>query len=111
MVTTSPQIIIPKTPPADDRGWWDTLERNIRLGIGREKVLQEAQMQDAAKAEREIERRTVNGLGQLKMVIPTSVYLQWHLSNPGCWNDKKFKADFYRDNEACRASRPVKKYY
>ena len=111
MITTSPQVIVPKTRPLEDKGWWTALERSIRLGINKEKVLQEQQMRDTARAEALIERKTVNGLGQLSMVIPPSVYLQWHLSEPGCWNDKKFKADFYRDNPECRASRPVKKYY
>lgn len=111
MIQSSPQIIIPQSRPKEDKGWWDTLERNIRLGIGREKVLQQQELADTAKAEREISRRTVNGLGQLRMTIPTSIYLHWHLSEPGCWNDKKFKDEFYRDNPEVRASRPERKYY
>ena len=110
MVQSSPQIIIPTTRPKGDTAWWHTLEKNIRLGIGREKVLQEQQLTDVARAEAEVQRKTVNGLGQLSMIIPQSVYLHWHLSEPGCWNDKEFKRKFRSDNAQVRASKPEKKY-
>lgn len=104
-------VIIPKTPPKEDKWWWQEVERNIRLGIGREKVLAQQEMAAIKKAQEAMDFKTVDGLGQLSMVIPLNTYLRWHQQEEGCWNDKAFKREFYRDNPEVRAKRPVKKYY
>jgi hypothetical protein len=110
-MVSSPTVIIPKFRPKEDRAWWDGVMRGIRLGIGKEKVLQEQRMKDMARAEQEIQRKTVDGLGQLTAIIPTDVYLRWDQYAPGCWNDKQFGREFLRDNPSCRAAKPVKRYF
>lgn len=103
-------IIIPKGRPKEDTSFWQTIERNIRLGIGQEKVLQKQRMIEVARLEAMIPRKTVEGLGQLVGIIDEEVYQRWHAFDRGCWSDKKFKREFFRDNPEYRASRPVKKY-
>lgn len=105
------QLIIPKFRPADDRGWWQTIERNMRLGIGKEKVLQEQRMKDNARLEAMTPRKTVEGLGQLTAVFDLQNYLRWDAEHPGCWGDKQFGREFIRDNPEVRAARPEKKFY
>lgn len=111
MVQAAPTVIIPKFRPKEDKAWWDTLSRNIVLGIGREKVLQENRMKDNARLERMTARKTVDGLGQLTAIIDLENYLRWDQQNPGCWGDKQFSREYIRDNEEVRANRPEKKYY
>ena len=106
-----PDIIIPKTRPTDDAGWWKTIERNIRLGIGQEKVLQDQRQRAVARVEQTIKRKTVEGLGQLVGIIDLENYLRWHDYQPGCWNDKAFKREYFRDNPQARAARPERKYH
>ena len=110
MVQAAPNVIIPKFRPAVDRAWWQTIERNLRLGIGREKVLQENRMKDTARLERMTARKTVDGLGQLTAIIDLQNYLRWDQQMPGCWGDKSFGREYLRDNPEARASRPEKKY-
>ena len=110
-MTTSPNIIIPSTRPQEDRCFWDTIERNIRLGIGKEKVLQEQRMRENARYEAMIPRKTVEGLGQLTAVFDLQNYIRWEQDMPGCWGDKSFSREFIRDNPEVRAARPEKKYY
>jgi hypothetical protein len=103
-------IIIPKTRPKEDTAFWDGIERSIRLGLNKEKVLAEQRQRETARYEAMIPRQTVDGLGQLTAVIDLQTYLRWHHYQPGCWNDKKFGKEFVRDNPAVRAARPERKY-
>lgn len=105
-----PDVIIPKFRPKEDKGWWDTVIRNIHLGIGKEKVLIEQRQKEIAEAEKYMKRKTVDGLGQLIGVIDLKTYLLWDQDQRGCWSDKKFKREFFRDNPDARATRPEKKY-
>jgi len=83
----------------------------MRLGIGKEKVLQEQRMKDNARLEAMTPRKTVEGLGQLTAVFDLQNYLRWDAEHPGCWGDKQFGREFIRDNPEVRAARPDKKYY
>lgn len=107
----SNNVIIPKFRDTTDKHWWTVLERNIRLGIGREKVLQENRMKDNARLEAMTPRKTVEGLGQLVAVFDLENYLRWDHAERGCWGDKKFGRDFIRNNPQVRANRPDKKYF
>jgi len=113
MVESAPQVFIPKFRPAEDKGWWQALCRQMLHGEGLEKLQERREMAAIAQAERVTERKTVDGLGQLKAVIPLKTYLRWNESNPGCWgaDAKDFRQEFYRDNKELLAARPVKKYY
>lgn len=111
MVAAGTQIIVPKSRPKEDRGFWETLERNIRLGVGKEKVLLQQQMAENARLERMIGRKVVNGLGQLTAVIPARLYFRWNDYQPGIWNDRKEANKIIRDTPEIQAARPDKKYY
>lgn len=110
-MVASPQVIIPKFAPKEDKAWWDRLMADVQLGFGAEKLRQRQHIQEIARSEQNEKRRTVNGLGQLKALIPQDVYLRWHQAEPGCWNDKGFRKAFYRDNPELLAARPERKYY
>jgi hypothetical protein len=104
-------IVIPKTRPKEDTAFWQCLEKSIRLGLNKEKVLAEQRQRETARLEAMIPRQTVEGLGQLTAIIDTETYLRWHHFDPGCWSDKKFGREFIRDNPTVRANRPDKKFY
>ena len=44
----------------------------------------------------------MDGLGQLKAVIPAREYFRWHQSHEGCWGDKGFIREFVRDTPEMR---------
>jgi len=109
MVT--PNFFIPKFRPVEDRAAWEALERNIRLGIGAEKVMQRQEMKKIADNEKLQKRKNVNGLGHLQMIIPARTYMRWQLEQEGCWSDKQFGAEFYRDNPELRGAKVEKRFY
>lgn len=111
MVEAAPEVFIPKFRPASDKGWWQAICRQMLHGEGLEKLQERREMAAIAQAERVTERKTVDGLGQLKAVIPLKTYLRWDASERGCWNDGQFKREFFRDNPELLAARPGKKYY
>lgn len=105
------EVFIPKFRPQSDKGWWAALARQILHGEGLEKLKERQEAAAIAKAEQTTERKTVDGLGQLKAVIPITTYLRWHDAERGCWGNDQFRREFYRDNKELLAARPVKKYY
>lgn len=111
MVEAAPEVFIPKFRPQSDKGWWAALARQILHGEGLEKLKERQEAAAIAKAEQTTERKTVDGLGQLKAVIPITTYLRWHDAERGCWGNDQFRREFYRDNKELLAARPVKKYY
>jgi hypothetical protein len=110
MVSTGPNLIIPKFRPKEDKAWWDGVMRGIHLGIGKEKVLQENRMKDNARMEAMTPRKTVEGLGQLTAVFDLQNYLRWDQAERGCWGNKQFVREYLRDNPEARAARPERKY-
>jgi hypothetical protein len=106
----STNVIIPKFRDKADKQWWTIMERNLRLGIGREKVLQENRMKDNARMEAMTPRKTVEGLGQLTAVFDLQNYLRWDQAERGCWGNKQFVREYLRDNPEARAARPERKY-
>lgn len=40
----------------------------------------------------------VEGLGQRQGEVDARTYFRWHQSNPGCWEDKSFRHEFFQDN-------------
>lgn len=111
MVEAAPSVFIPKFRPSEDKGWWTRLMRQVVQGEGLEKLQERREIAAIAQAEQATERKTVDGLGQLKAVIPITTYLRWDQQERGCWGDKGFKESFFRDNKELLAARPVKKYY
>jgi len=113
MTDTAPQVIIPKFPPQSDKNWWHELHKQLVYGLGAEKLRERKEAAEIAQAERQVQRKTVEGLGQLKAIIPLTTYLRWDAAERGCWGSegKQFRREFYRDNPELLASRPEKKYY
>lgn len=76
-----------------------------------EKVENRKKMLEQARAEAQERRKTVDGIGQVTGHIPTNVYLRWEKQYPGCWQDKEFRREFFRDNPECRAKRPEARHF
>ena len=110
-MVAAPQVIIPKFPPQDNKAFWHSLMRQVIHGEGLEKLREKQEITRIAQREQYEKRKTVDGLGQLKAEIPITTYLRWHHAQPGCWADKSFRKEFYRDNKELLAARPEKKYY
>lgn len=98
-------------PPPSDRAFWDRFERNVRLGIAKEKVDIRRQMRENAAIEAATPRKTVDGLGQREAVIPARLYFRWMEEDRYFWADKKNVQRFLQDNPELRAARPEKKYF
>lgn len=99
----APNIIIPnfKEQPWS---WQAEVERNMRTGIGREKVL----MKEAAERMRRAEEalgptKTIDGVGKKVATIPARLWFRWHQQEFNCWQDKQFLKDMLRDNPELRA--------
>ena len=45
----------------------------------------------------------VEGLGQKLGEVDARTYFRWHQALPGCWSDKTFLNEFFKDNAGCRA--------
>lgn len=45
----------------------------------------------------------IEGLGQKVGEIDARTFFRWQQENPGCWQDRAFVQEFFRDNEKLRA--------
>ena len=62
-----------------------------------------AQAKQIAMDSNSKEYRYCEGLGELKMRVPTMAKVYWsNREGEECWNDKKFKKDFLQKNPECR---------
>lgn len=81
------------------------VERELRQEVPKEKLRHYEIAARAAEMERKMGidgPLMMDGLGQRKLKVPLRTWLRWNSAEPGCWQDKKFVADFYRDNPECR---------
>ena len=53
----------------------------------------------------------IEGLGQLKGTVPAREYFRWHQYKQGCWGDKSFVNEFFRDNPSFKAKSFSKKTF
>jgi hypothetical protein len=60
--------------------------------------------QQIAAASQKNPSRMIEGVGQHRLRVDLEVYKYWQLRRPGCWNDKKFRDEFHRDNPECRVT-------
>lgn len=96
------QIIIPsfKEQPWS---WQAEVERNIRTGIGKEKVMQKEAMARIARAEQALgPTKSIDGVGRKIASIPARMWHRWQREERGCWEDKGFLKDMLRDNPELR---------
>ena len=99
----APNIIIPAFNEKPF-SWQAEVERNIRTGLGREKVMMKEAAMKLRRAEEALgPTKTVDGLGKKIGTIPARLWFRWHKQEFGCWEDKKFVHEMLRDNEELRA--------
>ncbi len=93
-------IIIPEFPAGNGSAFMDGLERELRLGIEREKVnygLRARMIGEGIRAS-DTGRRCVDGLGQLTAVIDARTFFRWEMEDPDFWADRGNFKRFVADN-------------
>ena len=99
-------IFLPKWK-AEGKGngtkYMQNLDRYLRYEVDLEK--HEASMREAMarKENQEMGVAKIDGLGQLKGTIPARESFRWLQSERGCWGDKSFVNEFFRDNPSFKA--------
>ena len=96
-------IFLPKWKNGNGSSFMRNLDRYLRYEVDLEQ--HEASMREtmARKENREMGKAQMDGLGKLKGSIPAREYFRWHQSHRGCWGDKGFINEFFRDNPELRA--------
>lgn len=57
---------------------------------------------EIARANHARPNMSVEGLGQRVMSVDPNSWAYWANREPGCWNDKKFRDEYLRDNPEAR---------
>ena len=89
----------------------ENLDRYLRYEVDLEKHEASMREQMARKENSEMGSAQTDGLGQLKGTIPAREYFRWHQSERGCWGDKSFVKEFFRDNPSFKAKSMEKKSF
>lgn len=79
------------------------LDRYLRYEVDLEKHEASMREQMMRKENEEMGVAKTEGLGQLKGSIPAREYFRWQQSHRGCWGDKSFIKEFFRDNPSFKA--------
>jgi hypothetical protein len=105
------EIFIPKWKPAETNGsqFMKNLDRHLRYEVDLEKY--ESKKREIECAQENAEGGQLEGLGQLKGTIPAREYFRWHQDKQGCWGDKAFTNEFFRDNAHLKAKSFSKKTF
>ena len=105
------EIFIPKWQPSQGNGsqFMKNLEKHLRYEVDLEKY--EAKKRELECGKQNGEGGQVEGLGQLKGTIPAREYFRWHQDKQGCWGDKAFTNEFFRDNPHLKAKSFSKKTF
>jgi hypothetical protein len=112
MVNDSTIPILETGSAPDEQRDLEIMLREVRCGQNFEKVMMQEQMARNAKLEEAItDACTVDGLGQRTGVIPSRVYFRWQQVDPHFWSDKSNVRRFLKENKACQAAKPMKKYW
>lgn len=99
----APNIIIPAFNEKP-YSWQAEVERNIRTGLGQEKVMQQEAMARIRRAEEALgPTRSIDGLGKKVASIPARLWFRWQKQEEGCWENKQFVKEMLRDNPELRA--------
>ena len=96
-------ILLPKWKAGNGSAFMEGLERHLRHEVDLEKFESRKREIMANEEARRIGNHKVDGLGQLKAVIPAREYFRWHQQERGCWGDKQFNREFLRDNPQFKA--------
>jgi hypothetical protein len=105
------EIFIPKWGAAQGNGsqFMKNLEKHLRYEVDLEKY--EAKKREIECGKENQHGGQVEGLGQLKGTIPAREYFRWHQYKQGCWGDKEFTDEFFRDNPSFKAKSFSKKTF
>jgi hypothetical protein len=103
-----PNILLPKWKNGNGSQFMKNLDRYLRYEVDLEKHEASLREQMVRKENEEMGVAKTEGLGQLKGTIPAREYFRWHQSHRGCWNDKSFVKEFFRDNPSFRAKSMTK---
>lgn len=91
--------------------WLFKTEGGLKLYWERKKEKARREMLEIAKDEAGTQRRSVDGMGQVKLEVSITDWAYWNVLYPGCWQDKTFVAEYHRDNPGARANRPQQKTF
>ena len=105
------EIFIPKWQPSQGNGsqFMKNLDKHLRYEVDLEKY--ESKKRELECGKQNGEGGQVEGLGQLKGTIPAREYFRWHQDKQGCWGDKAFTNEFFRDNPHLKAKSFSKKTF
>ena len=105
------EIFIPKWQPSQGNGtqFMKNLDKHLRYEVDLEKY--EAKKRELECGKENGQGGQVEGLGQLKGTIPAREYFRWHQDKQGCWGDKAFTNEFFRDNPHLKAKSFSKKTF
>jgi len=83
------------------------VEWELRQEVPKEKLRHYEDAAKTAAVERKLgipsdARLKIEGIGQRKLHIPMRTFFRWNREYPGCWQNKQFVDEFYRDNPECR---------
>jgi len=91
----------------------DDIERILRYQLDKNSMEAfQAKMRQTqiAQAVRQEEIQHFTALGQPVLHVDLRDFILWNTAQPGCWNDKTFIREFYRDNDSARAVSPKSRY-
>lgn len=96
------EVFIPKWKNGNGSSFMKGLERHIRHEVDLERYESSKRAQQANLEARTMGNAKADGIGQLKLVVPAREWHRWNNEKPGCWQDKQFVDEFYRDNPHLR---------
>lgn len=96
-------IFLPKWKSGNGSSFMKNLDRYLRYEVDLEQHQATMRETMARQENRAIGKRMVDGLGEHKGAIPAREYFRWHQQERGCWGDKTFVKEFFRDNPELRA--------
>lgn len=92
-------VHVPELSGKNGTAFMEGLERWIRLSSEQDVHDYAAREESARREKMQMGKHKVEGLGQLKAVIPLRDYLRWsQQEGPDVWGDATFRKEFYRDN-------------
>ena len=95
-------IFIPNWKAGNGSAYMAGLERHIRHHVALERHESRKRAQEANLEARTMGNAKADGIGQLKLVVPAREWHRWNNEKPGCWMDKQFVDEFFRDNPHLR---------
>ena len=108
-LNTMADIFLPKWKHGNGSQFMKNLDRHLRYEVDLEKY--EAKKREIECGKENQHGGQIEGLGQLKGTVPAREYFRWHQYKQGCWGDKSFVNEFFRDNPAFKAKSFSKKTF